>query len=154
MRVCPSSVRQILLRSVDTDQLPLHPETIITSFPRRWGRNKPDSSGVHKSLRETLKRNKEIQSVYHLGKLSRLLFIDIQLLSCSNRLQAFLIIDQCSKVFFDRTQPTDGRPEVMDLFTESIGNVVRPAYSQTVNSSSNHVRLIIPRLPLSFSGTM
>ncbi|KAF7554998.1 hypothetical protein G7Z17_g2492 [Cylindrodendrum hubeiense] len=55
-------------------------------FPRRWGRNKPDSSGVHKSL-------------------------------------PLLIIDQCSRVFFDRTQPTDNRPEVMDLFAQAVGTV-------------------------------
>jgi hypothetical protein len=45
------------------------PDTIITSFPRRWGRNKPDPSGVHKSLRERLENTpeEEIQSVYDLG---------------------------------------------------------------------------------------
>ncbi|KAL7782785.1 hypothetical protein V8C37DRAFT_415420 [Trichoderma ceciliae] len=77
-------------------------DTIITSFPRRWGRNKPDSSGVHKSLRQILGKKKDIRSVYHL---------------------ALLIIDQCSKVFFDRTQPMDDRPEVMDLFAQAIGAV-------------------------------
>jgi hypothetical protein len=49
-------------------------ETIITSFPRRWGRNKPDSSGVHNCLRETIKKmeaaGEEIRSAYHLGKFS------------------------------------------------------------------------------------
>ncbi|KAK0763974.1 hypothetical protein N5P37_003367 [Trichoderma harzianum] len=42
--------------------------------------------------------------------------------------EATLIIDQCSKVFFDRTQPTDDRPEVMDLFAQAIGTV---AYNTT-----------------------
>jgi hypothetical protein len=43
--------------------------TIITSFPRRWGRNKPDSSGVHKSLRDRLQLSQgKINSVYHLGE--------------------------------------------------------------------------------------
>jgi hypothetical protein len=44
-------------------------DTIITSFPRRWGRNKPDPSGVHKSLRERLESTpeEEIQSIYDLG---------------------------------------------------------------------------------------
>ncbi|KAM0452043.1 hypothetical protein ACHAPV_009667 [Trichoderma viride] len=41
----------------------------------------------------------------------------------ANYLKALLIIDQCSKVFFDRTQPTDDRPEVMDLFAQDIGTV-------------------------------
>ncbi|UKZ69360.1 uncharacterized protein TrAtP1_010368 [Trichoderma atroviride] len=92
-------------RVVMVDQLwmwILGEDTIITSFPRRWGRNKPDSSGVHKSLRQILAKKKDIRSVYHL---------------------ALLIIDQCSKVFFDRTQPTDDRPEVMDLFAQAIGAV-------------------------------
>jgi len=44
-------------------------DTIISSFPRRWGRNKPDPSGVHKSLRERLAQipEREIQSIYDLG---------------------------------------------------------------------------------------
>lgn len=36
---------------------------------------------------------------------------------------AFIIIDQCSNVFFDRTQPLDLRPEVMDIFADALGNV-------------------------------
>lgn len=61
-------------RVVMVDQLwmwILDDHTIITSFPRRWGRNKPDSSGVHKSLRERLKgmtnRKEGIKSIHHLG---------------------------------------------------------------------------------------
>lgn len=43
-------------------------DTIITSFPRRWGRNKPDPSGVHKSLRERFEaRPEDIRSIHHLG---------------------------------------------------------------------------------------
>ncbi|KAH8803024.1 hypothetical protein F5884DRAFT_888135 [Xylogone sp. PMI_703] len=94
-------------RVVMVDQLwlwILDDNTIITSFPRRWGRNKPDPSGVHKSLRERLANTDEgqIQSVYDL---------------------ALIIIDQCSRVFFDRTKPVDERPEVMDLFASAIGNI-------------------------------
>ncbi|PVH86274.1 hypothetical protein DL98DRAFT_11413 [Cadophora sp. DSE1049] len=94
-------------RVVMVDQLwlwILDDNTILTSFPRRWGRNKPDPSGVHKSLRDRLKHLPEgqIQSVYDL---------------------ALIIIDQCSRVFFDRTKPLDQRPEVMDLFASAIGNV-------------------------------
>lgn len=94
-------------RVVMVDQLwlwILDGNTIITSFPRRWGRNKPDPSGVHKSLRDRLENTaeEEIQSIYDL---------------------ALIIIDQCSRVFFDRTKPLDQRPEVMDLFASVIGNV-------------------------------
>jgi hypothetical protein len=56
-------------RVVMVDQLWLwiiDDNTIITSFPRRWGRNKPDSSGIHKSLRDRLK-NQKISSINHLG---------------------------------------------------------------------------------------
>ncbi|KAK8099527.1 uncharacterized protein PG998_012768, partial [Apiospora kogelbergensis] len=93
-------------RVVMVDQLwlwILDGNTIITSFPRRWGRNKPDPSGVHKSLRERFEaRPVEIRSIQHL---------------------ALMIIDQCSRVFFDRTRPRDQRPEVMDLFASAIAHV-------------------------------
>jgi len=47
----------------------LDDHTIITSFPRRWGRNKPDPLGVHKCLREHLSNNPNVKSIHHLGKL-------------------------------------------------------------------------------------
>ncbi|KAK7409062.1 hypothetical protein QQX98_008766 [Neonectria punicea] len=100
-------------RVVMVDQLwlwILDDNTIITSFPRRWGRNKPDPSGVHKSLRERLKemtqRKEGIKSIHHL---------------------AVVIIDQCSRVFFDRTKALDERPEVMDLFSSTIGHITQYA---------------------------
>jgi hypothetical protein len=37
---------------------------------------------------------------------------------------AIIILDQCSRVFFDRTQPTDLQPQVMDSFANAIGKVV------------------------------
>ncbi|KAH8755429.1 hypothetical protein F5883DRAFT_687175 [Diaporthe sp. PMI_573] len=81
----------------------LDERTIITCFPRRWGRNKPDASGVSHGLRETLLRmGGEIQSVYHL---------------------ALLVMDQCSKVFFDASAPLDDRPQVMDFFADAIRTV-------------------------------
>lgn len=79
--------------------------TIITSFPRRMGRNKPDSSGVHKCIRSRLEnlQDGQIGSVYDL---------------------ALLIMNECSTVFFDRTKPIDERPEVLDIFDGAIGYVV------------------------------
>ncbi|RYP58440.1 hypothetical protein DL770_010426 [Monosporascus sp. CRB-9-2] len=110
-------------RVVMVDQLwlwILDDNTIITSFPRRWGRNKPDPSGVHKTLRERLEtRKEEIKSIYHLG-ISSFPFI---FPAHSDNPTALIIIDQCSRVFFDRTKPLDQRPEVMDLFASAIGNV-------------------------------
>jgi len=47
----------------------LDDHTTITSFPRRWGRNKPDPLGVHKCLREHLSNNPNVKSIHHLGKL-------------------------------------------------------------------------------------
>ncbi|KAF7897210.1 hypothetical protein EAF00_005438 [Botryotinia globosa] len=94
-------------RVVMVDQLWMYildEHTIITSFPRRLGRNKPDSSGVHKCIRDRLEniRPGQINSVYDL---------------------ALLIINECSMVFFDRTKPTDKRPEVLDIFSNAIGYV-------------------------------
>lgn len=83
-------------------------DTIITSFPRRSGRNKPDWSGVHKAIRSHLShlREGEVQSVYDL---------------------ALLIVNQCSSVFFDRSKPVDERPEVLDIFSNALSHVVRIA---------------------------
>jgi hypothetical protein len=80
-------------------------DTIITSFQKRYGRNKPDPSAVHKSIRLRLKvaRKNEIRSIYDL---------------------ALIIIDECSKVFFDRAKTADRQPQVIDLFAEAIGKVV------------------------------
>lgn len=80
-------------------------DTIITSFPKRWGRNKPDPSAVQKCIRTRLRaaRDDEVRSVYDL---------------------AIIIIDQCSRVFFDRTQSIDMQPQMMDSFANAIGRVV------------------------------
>jgi hypothetical protein len=83
----------------------IDPDTIITCFPKRWGRNSPDASAVQKCIRTRLReaRIDEVLSVYDL---------------------ALIIIDQCSRVFFDGTQSTDLQPQVMDAFANAIGRVV------------------------------
>lgn len=85
-------------------------DTIITSFPKRWGRNKPDPSAIQKCIRTRLRaaRDNEVQSVFDL---------------------AMIIIDQCSRVFFDRTLSVDLQPQVMDNFANAIGKVVRKTSS-------------------------
>ncbi|KLU81147.1 hypothetical protein MAPG_00242 [Magnaporthiopsis poae ATCC 64411] len=119
-------------RVVMVDQLwlwVLDDHTIITSFPRRWGRNKPDPSGVHKCLRDRLANNRSISSIYHL---------------------ALIIIDQCSGVFFDRTKPLDQRPEVIDIFGSAIGHVTELtaiAYDTFWRNTSLHSRNILPSGP-------
>ena len=86
--------------------IPVHPDTIISAFPRRWGRNKPDPSAVHRAIRDHLGAidKSRINSIYDL---------------------ALIIIDECSKVFFDRTKP-DLRPEVVDIYSSAISKIVIP----------------------------
>ncbi|PFH60895.1 hypothetical protein XA68_10140 [Ophiocordyceps unilateralis] len=94
-------------RVVMVDQLwmwILDENTILTSFPRRWGRNKPDPSAVHRAIR------------HHIGRLDgseKTTIYDL----------ALIIIDECSKVFFDRTKPLDLRPEVVAIFGSAISEL-------------------------------
>jgi hypothetical protein len=83
----------------------IDPETIITCFPRRWGKNIADPSAVHKSVRTRLKmaREDEIRSVYDL---------------------ALIIVDECSRVFFDRTKAIDRQPNLVDIFSDVISGMV------------------------------
>ncbi|TVY93931.1 hypothetical protein LAWI1_G000709, partial [Lachnellula willkommii] len=110
---CLENVRKTP-RVVMVDQLwmwVLDENTIITCFPKRWGKNKPDESAVQKCIRTRLReaRIDEVRSVHDL---------------------ALIIIDQCSRVFFDRTQPTDMQPQVMDAFANAIGRVT---HKQTIS---------------------
>ncbi|KAH8883113.1 hypothetical protein GQ53DRAFT_883648 [Thozetella sp. PMI_491] len=108
---CKEDVRKVS-RIVMVDQLwlwILDENTVITSFPRRWGKNKPDPSAIHKSLRVRLKslRQGEISTAYDL---------------------ALIIVDECSRVFFDRTKTNDRPPNLVDLFADAIRTVT---YKQT-----------------------
>ncbi|GAB1312463.1 hypothetical protein MFIFM68171_02673 [Madurella fahalii] len=88
--------------------------TIITAFPKRWGKNKADYSGVHRSIRMRLKgaQRDGVWSIHHL---------------------ALIIIDQCSRVFFDRTKSRDNSPEMLDLFGSAIGNVTERTCQSYLN---------------------
>ncbi|KAM0327166.1 hypothetical protein ACHAQA_006297 [Verticillium albo-atrum] len=106
-RICTSGIKKIS-RVVMVDQLwmwILDEKTIITSFPKRYGTQKYDHSGVHKAIRTKLDnaRPNQIRSVFDLG---------------------LLVIDECSNTFFDRARTTDRQPQVIDQFSEAIGNVV------------------------------
>ncbi|KAK3313225.1 hypothetical protein B0H66DRAFT_485544 [Apodospora peruviana] len=93
-------------RVVMVDQLwlwILDENTIISAFPRRWGRNKPDPSAVHRAIRD------------HLGSIDKAQVNSIYDL-------ALIIIDECSKVFFDRTKP-DLRPEMVDIYSSAISKI-------------------------------
>ncbi|KAK3370744.1 hypothetical protein B0T24DRAFT_299103 [Lasiosphaeria ovina] len=103
---CKNDIKKVS-QLIMVDQLwmwVLDEQTIVTSFPRRYGYNKHDLSGIHKSIRTRLKsaRNNQIRSVYDL---------------------ALIILDECSNTFFDRTKTEDSQPQVMDIFSEAIGNV-------------------------------
>ncbi|KAF6805552.1 ankyrin repeat protein [Colletotrichum sojae] len=84
---CRGEIRK-LSRVVMVDQLwmwILDKKTIITSFPKRYGTNKQDASGVHKSIRTRIQtaRKNQIRSVFDV---------------------ALIILDECSNTFFDRTK--------------------------------------------------
>lgn len=68
-----------------------------------------DPSGVHQSIRLRVKTrsnpDNHIRSIYDL---------------------ALIILDECFDTFFSRAKTADKRPQVMDVFAESIGRVVRP----------------------------
>ncbi|KAK8057455.1 hypothetical protein PG996_011392 [Apiospora saccharicola] len=102
---CTSRIKKVS-RVVMVDQLwmwVLDKKTIITCFPKRYGVNKQDSSGVHKSIRRRLEANPQIRTVFDLG---------------------LIIFDECSNVFFDRTSVDPSQPAVIDIFSKAIGNVM------------------------------
>lgn len=81
---------------------------MITSFPRRWGRNRPDTSAIHKSLRQRLKYSRgEMLSAYDL---------------------AFVIVDETTRVFFDRAKLSKRQPNLTELFAGAIRDLT---YKQT-----------------------
>ena len=84
---CRDDIRKIS-RVIMVDQLwmwILDEHTIFTFFPRRYGINKRDESGVHRSIRGRIahSRKDQIRSVFDL---------------------ALIILDECSNTFFDRTK--------------------------------------------------
>ena len=83
----------------------LDANTIMTFFPRRYGFNKQDPSGVHNRIRDRCKRVRpdEIASVFDM---------------------ALIILDECSSTFFDRTKTFDRQPQVLDIFADSIAKLV------------------------------
>lgn len=108
---CTEQIRKVP-RAVMVDQLwmwILDENTILTCFPKRYGVGaKEDPSGVHDTIRARLKNysnpSNRVMSVYDLG---------------------LIILEECFDTLFDRTITPDGRPQVLDMFAESIGRVVR-----------------------------
>ncbi len=83
----------------------LDQRTILTFFPKRYGSTKHDASDIHKSIRMTLGSNRAhpIRSVFDL---------------------ALIIIEKCCKTSLDHALTSSLQPQVMDLFSEAVGNVV------------------------------
>jgi hypothetical protein len=81
-------------------------DTIITSFPKRWGRHCPDPTSVQECILNRLKRGQsdKVRCVFDL---------------------AIIVMDQCSKVFFDHTLPPTLQPALTDIFAYAIGTIVR-----------------------------
>ncbi|KAI1771434.1 hypothetical protein F4818DRAFT_454561 [Hypoxylon cercidicola] len=102
---------QKLSRVIMVDQLwmwILDANTIITCFPKQYGADTQDSSGIHKSIRMRLQdSDPDIRTVFDI---------------------ALIIIDECSKALFDRTNMIDRQPQVIDIFSKAIGAIM---YKQT-----------------------
>ncbi|KAI0964955.1 hypothetical protein F4678DRAFT_454429 [Xylaria arbuscula] len=104
---CRSNMKK-LSRVVMVDQLwmwILDGQTLITCFPKRYGANKQDYSGVHKSIRTSLENldSNQPRTVFEL---------------------ALIVLDECTKTFFDRAKLRDRQPQVIDEFSKAIGNIM------------------------------
>lgn len=106
---CDADIRKVP-RAIMVDQLwmwVLDKDTILTCFPQRSGMSYKDESGVHQSIRTRVKTrsnpDNHVRSIFDL---------------------ALIILDECFNTFFNRARTADKRPQVMDMFAESIGRVV------------------------------
>lgn len=106
---CDEDIRKVS-RAIMVDQLwlwVLDRNTILTCFPQRYGMTEKDPSGVHQAIRMRIKMrsnpDNHVHSIFDL---------------------ALIILDECFDTFFNRTKTADARPQVLDVFAESIGRVV------------------------------
>ncbi|KAJ4415913.1 hypothetical protein N0V85_002493 [Neurospora sp. IMI 360204] len=125
---CKSDIKKVS-QLIMVDQLwmwVLDEHTIITSFPRRYGSNKHDLSGVHRSIRARLKsfRKNQVRSVYDL---------------------ALIILDECSNTFFDRARADTNQHTISFQhvwhWTQEASKIYR-ARSKYVSSAHLHVSLL------------
>jgi hypothetical protein len=107
----------LLVRTIAfTDRLT---DTIITSFPQRYGRNPGDPSSVSRQIRARLQdiEKGEINNAYDI---------------------ALLVVDECSKTMFEPKRDVhDPKPEFMRIFQNSIARLVSSfaqCYFQHINS--------------------
>ncbi|KAK3312035.1 hypothetical protein B0H66DRAFT_101740 [Apodospora peruviana] len=103
---CQDHIRKVA-RLIMVDQLwmwILDERTIITCFPRRYGVNRKDPSGVHHLVRRHIKniRQEHIRTVFDL---------------------ALIVLMEVTNIFFDRAKTTDHQPQVIDIFADAIGEI-------------------------------
>ncbi|PSR79122.1 hypothetical protein BD289DRAFT_105629 [Coniella lustricola] len=105
---CNEDIREVS-RVIMVDQLwlwCLDKDTILTCFPQRYGVEHKDVSGVHQTIRSRVKdRSKpdnQVRSIFDL---------------------ALIILEECFGTFFNRMRAADRRPQMIDVFAESIGRV-------------------------------
>ena len=120
---CDADIRKVP-RAIMVDQLwmwVLDRDTILTCFPQRYGMSYKDESGVHQSIRTRVKTrsnpDNHVRSIFDL---------------------ALIILDECFNTFFNRARTADKRPQVMDMFAESIGRVVSYAVALTSEWNTMH----------------
>ncbi|KAI2627729.1 hypothetical protein GGR54DRAFT_652540 [Hypoxylon sp. NC1633] len=104
---CKANIQK-LSRIIMVDQLwlwILDEQTIITCFPKRYGTHKQDDSDIHESIRVRIRNGgDQIDTVLDL---------------------ALIIIDECSSMIFNQSPATvDEQPQVIDAFSEAIGNIM------------------------------
>lgn len=106
---CNEDIKKVS-RAIMVDQLwlwVLDRNTILTCFSQRYGMSEKDPSGVHQAIRTRVKSrsnpDNHVHSIFDL---------------------ALIILDECFDAFFNRTKTADARPQVLDVFAESIGHVV------------------------------
>ncbi|KAI1744901.1 hypothetical protein F4680DRAFT_455877 [Xylaria scruposa] len=109
---CRTNIKKVS-RVIMVDQLwmwILDNKTLITCFPKRYGANKQDYSGVHKSIRTSLENlgSNQIRTVFEL---------------------ALIVLNECTTTFFDCTKSLDRRPQIIDEFSKAIGKIT---HKQTV----------------------
>ncbi|KAM7205840.1 hypothetical protein V8F33_000670 [Rhypophila sp. PSN 637] len=103
---CTDHIRKVA-RLIMVDQLwmwILDEKTLVTCFPRRYGVNRKDPSGVHHLVRKHLKniRQEHIRTVFDL---------------------ALIVLIEVTNVFFDRAKTPDHQPQVIDIFVDAIGEI-------------------------------
>ncbi|KAK4223068.1 magnesium transport protein cora [Podospora fimiseda] len=149
MEVCPQCREDVRKtpRIIMVDQLwlwVLDENTVLTSFPRRWGRNRPDTSAIHQTLKHRLMYS-NISTAYDL---------------------ALVIVDEATRVFFDRAKLSQRQPNLTELFAAAIRDLTykqtaafdqfliythlasrdykRQRYGSSDNSTQNHLLNINP----------